>query len=61
VRSGNVIPGFPRPRLATKLTQSPWFLNRGLVKLRQPPFLHCSIEVGGSPAAEVGVLVGVFV
>src|SRR5438105_15363259 len=27
--------------LLTKLTQSPWFLNfRGIVKPRQPPFLH---------------------
>ena len=27
--------------LLTKLTQSPWFLNfRGIVKTRQPPFLH---------------------
>ena len=29
-----------RPWLATKLTQSPWFLNRGLVNVRQPPSLH---------------------
>ena len=28
------------PPVATKLTQSPWFLNPG--KLRQPPFLHWS-------------------
>ena len=36
------------PLLATKLTQSPWFLNTP--KVFQPPFLHSSIDVGsGTP------------
>ena len=30
--------------VATKLTQSPWFLNPG--KFFQPPFLHWSLVVG---------------
>lgn len=52
--------GFPfaRPWLATKLTQSPWFLNVGLVKLRHPPFMHCAAVVG-APTAAVGVRVAV--
>ena len=33
------------PPVATKLTQPPWFLKPG--KLRQPPFLHWSLEVEG--------------
>ena len=32
------------PLAATKLTQSPWFLNPG--KFFQPPFLHWSLLVG---------------
>ena len=36
----------------TKETQSPWFLKVGLVKVPQPPFLHCSMLVG--PAAFTG-------
>src|SRR6185295_11468182 len=32
------------PLLATKLTQSPWFLNTP--KVFQPPFLHWSLDVG---------------
>jgi hypothetical protein len=55
-----VCSGFPRARswLATKLTQSPWFLNVGLVKLRHPPFMHCAVVVG-APRAAVGVRVAV--
>src|SRR5947209_13628446 len=38
------------PLVATKLTQSPWFLKSGLpdasVKLFQPSFLHCVSVVG---------------
>jgi hypothetical protein len=30
--------------VATKLTQSPWFLKKP--KLSQPPFLHCCFVVG---------------
>jgi hypothetical protein len=32
------------PLVATKLTQSPWFLNTP--KVFQPPFLHWSVDVG---------------
>jgi hypothetical protein len=37
------------PPVATKLTQSPWFLKTP--KSRQPPFLHCSFEVGKGGAS----------
>ena len=39
------------PLLATKLTQSPWFLNTP--KVFQPPFLHWSVDVG-SVAIDLG-------
>jgi hypothetical protein len=37
------------PSVATKLTQSPWFLKTS--KLCQPPFLHCSVDVGSGGAS----------
>ena len=36
--------GWLRPPVATKLTQSPWFLNTP--KFRQPLFMHWFFEVG---------------
>src|SRR5215207_6914277 len=42
---GLVLAGLVLPLLATKLTQSPWFL-KDVPKFRQPPFLHCSFLVG---------------
>ncbi len=33
-------------RWVTELTQSPWFLKRGLVNVFQPSFLHWSLLVG---------------
>ena len=41
--------GWFLPPVATKLTQSPWFLKPG--KLRQPPFLHWSFVVGSGGAS----------
>src|SRR5215210_5534593 len=37
------------PPVATKLTQSPWFLKPNCA---QPPFLHCSLEVGAAGASK---------
>ncbi len=41
-----VLAGFVLPLVATKLTQSPWFLKSGFpfssLKSFQPSFLHCS-------------------
>src|SRR4051794_7449169 len=47
------------PLVATKLTQSPWFLKTPNVF--QPPFLHCSFVAGllGSPVT-LKVFVSVF-
>ena len=36
------------PPVATKLTQSPWFLNDGLLKATQPLFMHWSLLVGAA-------------
>ena len=35
------------PPVTTKLTQSPWFLNAGLLNAIHPSFLHSSALVGG--------------
>src|SRR5215208_5245102 len=39
------------PPVATKLTQSPWFLKTP--KVFQPPFLHWSLEVGRRRLLEI--------
>jgi len=46
--------GWLRPPVATKLTQSPWFLKPG--KVRQPPFVHCPLEVGSAGASVIVML-----
>jgi hypothetical protein len=38
------------PPVATKLTQSPWFLKDGFVNVFHPPSLHWSFEVGVAAA-----------
>ena len=45
--------GRPFPRVATKLTQSPWFLKTPYDF--QPPFLHWSAEVGAAGVNVTGV------
>jgi hypothetical protein len=42
-----VLPGL-LPWWLTNFTHWPWFLKDGFLNLRQPPFLHCCLLVGGS-------------
>ena len=44
------------PPVATKLTQSPWSLNDGLLKVAQPFFRHWFLVVGGPTRAGVAVI-----